>query len=289
MQTKLALTLPTPAHDKCARASAPARVAMLCCIAALGGYVQLAPAADWSDAEIKAMPPFCEARLKRVPGQYEQWNQMLGPDFIHTHHYCSALGYINRYYQAKSPRDKAFHLNNASGDLGYMVAHASPSYSLMPDIYLNRGLVQSLAKHDGAALIDLLKALELDPKLVRAYTLAADLYLRMDQKNKALKLVSEGLRHVPEAASLQRLYTKLGGALPYPEPIARAPEAPAAPAAKSAEAEPAKPADPSPPPAQPAAAAEIKDNAAPEVAAPTPAKIGSPSNPWCRFCPEPAP
>ena len=61
---------------------------------------------DWTDAEIKAMPPYCEARLKRVPGQFEYWNKILGPDFIHTHHYCYGLGYINRYYRARTPSAK---------------------------------------------------------------------------------------------------------------------------------------------------------------------------------------
>lgn len=293
MQSKLPMACPS-SHDKQPGAQGLAWGVVLCLCAALGGYAGLARAGDWTDAELKAMPPFCEARLNHVPGQYEHWNQVLGPDFLHTHHYCAGLGFINRYYRAKSSKDKQFNLNNAGGNLGYMVAHASPSYSLMPDVYLNLGLLQSLAKKDGAAIPPLLKALELDPKLVRAYTLTADIYTRMNQKDKALKLVTEGLRHAPEAASLQRLYKKLGGELPYPEPIARAPEAPAAAAPKSGDAEPAKPADPSPPqalpaPANPAPVAETKENAAPVAATPTPPKIGTSSNPWCRFCPEPAP
>lgn len=229
--------------------------------------------ADWTDAEIKAMPPYCEARLKRLPGQYEHWSRILGPDILHTHHFCYGLGSINRYYRARSPQEKRFHLNNANGDLTYMVSHASPTYSLMPEVYLNRGLVLSLMNDYGGAINDLRKAVELNPRLVRAYTLASDIHAKLNQKGEALKVVTEGLRHVPDSSVLQRIYKERGGKLPYPEPIARAVEEP-------------------PVPAQAQQGGEIadKDGQLQDAAQQAPAtpKIGSPTNPWCRFCPEPA-
>jgi tetratricopeptide (TPR) repeat protein len=248
--------------------------------------LQVLPAvAEWTDQELSVLPPYCAARLRHTPGEYEHWNNALGPDFLHTHHYCDALASINRYYAARSAQDKAFNLTNALGGLNYMVSHASQSYSLMPEIYLNRGVVLTLMKKDGDALKDLLKALELDPKLIRGYAMASDFYTKIKRRDEALKVVTEGLRNNPGNARLQRLYQELGGKLPYPEPIAPEPEkslqplpTPAAPAPATLQA----PALDDKPPAQ----AEPSTPA--DAGPPAKAKIGTPSNPWCRFCPEPA-
>ena len=256
----------------------------------LASFALPAAASGWTDAEIMAMPPYCEARLKHIPGKYEYWAQVLGPDFLHTHHYCDALGFINRYYRARSPQEKISNLDGAKGNLSYVIANASPSYSLMPDIYMNRGLVLSLLGNNGGAISDLKKAMELNPKLVRAYTLTSDIYVKLNQKGKALEVVTEGLRQVPDSSALQRLYKERGGKLPYPEPLARAAEEPAAPDQARPDGDTpqgAKPHDAAPSvPSNPAPAGE----GGPRADDPVPAapKIGSPTNPWCRFCPDPA-
>lgn len=252
-----------------------------------------AVAADWTDAEIKAMPPYCQARLQRGkdPAKHAYWAQILGPDFLHTHHFCYGLGAINRYYRARTPQEKKSHLDGAYGDLSYVVSRVSPTYSLMPDVYLNRGLVLSLLGNYGGAINDLKKAIELNPKLARAYTLASDIHAKLNQKSEALKVVADGLRHVPDSSALQRLYRERGGKLPYPEPIAPAASAPAVPAPTRQEGETAEkdgksqdaltqtPASPAP---------EAAGSGGAQVQAPAAPKIGSPTNPWCRFCPDPA-
>lgn len=239
---------------------------------------------QWTDGELRVLPPYCVARLKHLPGQYEYWNNALGPDFLHTHHYCDALAFINRYYTARTPQMKTTNLQGALGGLNYMLSHASQSYSLMPEIYLNRGVVLTLMKKDGDALRDLLKALELNPKLIRGYTLVSDFYTKIKRPDEALKVVTEGLRHNPGNALLQRLYQKSGGKLPYPEPITPEPE-------KSLQPSPT-PAAPSPATLQiPAMDDKLPTQAQPgtpaDASPPANAKIGTPSNPWCRFCTEP--
>lgn len=256
----------------------------------LTGLAMPAMADQWTDSELRAMPPYCAARLHKNPAQEDQWRAALGPDYQHTHHFCAAIGFINRYYAARTTRSKAFNLQNAMGNLNYMIAHASPGYSLMPEVYLNRGLVQTQMKKDGAALMDILKAIELDPKLVRAYSMAAEHYVKLNKKNEALKFATEGLRYNPESTVLQRLYLKLGGQLPYPEPVAlQEPDPSMAPtesnttgatpnsATESGAAEQAPPATTAPGSATPDSGHAATDPETP--------RIGSPSNPWCRFCP----
>lgn len=255
----------------------------------LAGFSLPAMASQWTDSEIKGMPPYCAARLHKDPARDDEWRNALGPDYLHTHHYCYAIGFIGRYYGARTDRSKAFNLQSALGNLNYMVSNASPTYRLMPEVYLNRGLVYSLQKKDGAAIADMHKAIELDPRLTRAYSMAADYYVKLNKKDTALKLVTDGVRHNPDSTVLQRLYVKLGGRLPYPEPVAQQEQIPEPPASQENAAQqdklPGNASGPEmPPPALPAAdAASTAERAAGD--APAAPNLGSPSNPWCRFCP----
>lgn len=237
-----------------------------------------------TEDELRALPPLCAARLKG-PGSpgYVQWSENLGPDFVHTHHYCFALNFLNRYYRTLSAEERRGLLSGAVGDLNYMVGAAKPSYSLMPEVYLNRGIAFKLQHRVAEAVRDLQKAIELNPRLGRAYLVLADIHVEAMQSAKALEVVTEGLRREPESKALRRRYDELGGKKPYPQPY------PGAETAKATEAKPTT------------TTQEIKgsvdkaDKAAPTAVSPegrpphppeSTKQVGSGPNPWCRFCPD---
>ena len=230
-----------------------------------------------TDLEMLSLPSFCKIKFKSPTSspEYKMWVQTLGPDFMHTHHYCAGLNFLNRYYRSHSPQDKGFNLGSALNNFDYMVNHAAPTYSLMPDIYLNRGLTYSLMKRDAQAIADLNKSLEMNPHLVKTYNLLANYYEGAKQKQKALEIVTIGLQHNPSSKSLQNRYLELGGALPYPEPIQAVQAQPVVPEqALKIEAGVSAPA--------PASVSAPADSGLIEpIAQP---KIGSPKNPYCRFC-----
>lgn len=234
-----------------------------------------------TDAEMASLPPYCKTKMKTNQGspEYNAWAATLGKDFQHTHHYCAGINFINRYYAARTALDKRTNLKDAETNLQYMVSHAEPTYSLMPDVYLNLGVVYSLSNRPAQAITNYNKAIELNPRLPKAYAGLADFYLQGKQNAKALEIVTEGLRHNPETRSLQRRYKELGGKLPYPEPVAVAEKVePVAEPAKATAMDQAAPAS-DPAAASPGEAAP----AAPAIVTP---KIGSPTNPYCRFCPD---
>lgn len=251
-----------------------------------GGLMSLAIAQagavdSWvpSDTEMVSLPPYCKVKMKSNPGSpdYKNWESTLGKDFMHTHHYCAGLNFLNRYYRSRNIGDKRYNLKNAVDNFNYMVNHASPDYSLMPEVYLNRGLAFSLMQQPGAAMTDLNKAIELNPGQPRAYNVLADYYVKSRQKGKALETVTEGLRHNPGTRSLQRRYTELGGKLPYPAPAVAA-----APPASEPIVKPDTAAA-----GEPMPASDTAQTPTPAAEAPvTPPPIGTPKNPYCRFCVE---
>ena len=175
-----------------------------------------------TDAEIARLPPYCAVRLKgNTSPEYKQWERTLGPGFLHTHHYCTGLVQLNRYrdHTRRSPQDRAFICRGCRGNELHGHRASRATYILLPEIYLNRGIAFSLQKRDALAVTDMNKALKLNPHLVGAYLALAMRYAEMKQDDRALEIVTIGLKYNPDVRSLQGRYRELGGKLPYPEPI----------------------------------------------------------------------
>lgn len=226
--------------------------------------------------EMMRLPPYCQAKFNAPTSspEWKSWRAQIGENFIDLHHYCAGLNYMNRYWGARSAPDRSFYLQRALTNFDYMVKAEKPDFALRVELYSQRGEVNKLLRKPGEAIKDFNTARSADPRAVKPYLQLADLYVATKASARALETVTEGLRHVPDSTALQRRYLELGGKKPFPDPIV----------AKAAEPQPA-PAEPvaTPPAAEPAAAVEP----GPEPAAPAaaPAAIGTPKNPYCRFCP----
>lgn len=246
----------------------PALLAMLFTIpSAMAGW---AP----TPAEMAALPPYCAARFDEGTEAFKSWRSTMGDDFIHIHHYCAGLNFLNRA-RAQAASKAGGTLGAVVREFDYVLTHASPDFYLRSEILMNRGVALSMMKRDGEAVSNLLQAIERDARQPRAWLALADLYDRQKNRSKALQTVSEGLRHNPDTRSLQRRYAELGGKLPYPAPAE--PAQAEAPVDKSGETAGSAPAP---------VAAHADTPATPAVEPIAPAKIGSPTNPYCRFCPD---
>jgi tetratricopeptide (TPR) repeat protein len=253
---------------------------------------QQAFAADLSyptDSDLKSLPPYCSTLLRKVTEhdpEYLAWREKLGEGFGSSHHYCQSLNLINRYYRERDPNERRYILQASLGEFAYVIEHAPQTYVLMPEILMNRGWALAKLHKDGEAITDLMKSLELNPRLPRTYSVIADFYEERKIPGKAIETISEGLKHIPNNKSLQHRYVKLGGKMPFPEPYEQAP-ADAQPSAKKTEDGAL---------AQPKETSGKTDKNVPEPIKSDslnkenpPTQIGVPGNPYCRFCPDPAP
>lgn len=229
-----------------------------------------------SGAEFASLPPYCKAKVEHPdPVENKIWSDKFGNDnWLHMHHYCFGLNYlINRYYRASTPEDRSFMLGAAVNNISYTIKAAKPGFVLQPEMHFNRGKALRLLGRGPEAVSDWFKATTLNPEYVAAYIALADYYSEYKQKDKALEIVSEGLRHVPASKGLQRRYQELGGTLPFPEPYERAVEQNSVAETKAA--------------TDTAATDKTTPNTS-ETETPKPAEtepaIGMPGNPYCRFC-----
>ncbi len=235
----------------------------------------------YNASDIPRMQPYCKARLipGGMPEGWDYWIAQIGENFKDLHHYCAAVNYMNRYWSVRNAKDQGYLLSIAMNNLNYMVKAEKPDFVLRGELYSNRGEVFRLQGKPAQAVGDFRHAIELNPKLTRPYLQMISYFDSINKRGEALEMAKSGLRHRPDSKALQRRYLELGGKKPFPEPIV-APDA--------------EPALPQTADALPATELETEVTSSPTntdtsqtepatVAVPPP--IGTPSNPYCRFCP----
>ena len=236
--------------------------------------------------ELTMMPPYCTALYGKYVGlpqpQDSPLRNTIPSDCPALHHYCDGLKAMIRVDRNRA--ESGHWLHNALGSFEGMVndwEHRAPTCSVRSDLYtqLGNALLRQNRANAAMAIENYQKALELRKDFLPAYYALSDAYINLGKKKEALSVVEEGLKYVPDSKGLLSRFKRLGGKTP-PAPIAKTnPQQPTAAAGPGRE--------PSTSPST------IPNKVGGESAAGTPAevepeppKIGSPTNPYCRFCPD---
>ncbi len=229
--------------------------------------------------EVARLPPICKARLG--PGgtpEWKEWARRTGSNFQDIHHYCFGVNYVNRSWRAGTTTERMYDLQLAVGDFTYVVKAEKPDFNpeIRAEVYSGRGEAYQLMGKPGEALSDFNRALAINPKMLRAYLQLADLQVSGKATTSALDTITQGLRHIPDSKTLQRRYLELGGKKPFPKPYVMKAD------------EPESPQQVEPPSTAAQGVPDVPATSSDNQNKPTPAiapSIGTPSNPYCRFCP----
>lgn len=227
--------------------------------------------------ELSILPPFCQTKLSSSSSPADQilYSGKVGPDWLHIHHYCFALNFINRYKRSISNKgDQRFYLESAMGEFEYIFTHSSPTFWMRPEMHVQKGKLLAAAKRNVEAVNEFEQALQKNPNYVEAYAALSDLYNNTGQKSKSITAVEQALQRAPNHKSLQRQYKQLTGKIftppPTVEPVAQIPPTPI-------------------PVVETAVTSGVSSTTTQAVPASSPVvvpeKIGTPTNPYCRFCP----
>lgn len=247
------------------------KTGLLACVTLMGLLPPFEAAAD--SARTPQEDAMCQAMI------YDGHDTSDRRNWMHMHHFCDCMRFTNRAY-ASIGNWNAVHgnLQAAIDGCDYVLRNTTPDFYMRPEVHLQKGKALRLDRQESLAIAEFMEAIRGNPELAQAYVELADIQARNKKSGEALKTVTEGLRHAPDSKPLKRRYTELGGQLPYPVPIEPAPTEPLA----------AKPGDGAAP--GPATLAEPAAGTPAEAALPVAPvdqpKIGSPKNPYCRFCPD---
>ena len=81
--------------------------------------------------EIARLPPFCAAKYRKDGGKEEKamWQQRFGREnWVHMHHYCNALYYMNRARSETDKINKKYYLGVVVNNADYVLQRWSPQF-----------------------------------------------------------------------------------------------------------------------------------------------------------------
>lgn len=150
----------------------------------------------------------------------KRWVQVFGGEGMtanlwRMHHYCYALIHMMRGYRgglSKMEFKEAW--GGAIEEIDYTLQFLSDNFVLMPEILLNRGRALVRLKRDEAAMESFRKSVQIKPDYWPPYLDMAEIFLNENNKDKAIEILREGLKHAPESVALSKRLSELGGKLP---------------------------------------------------------------------------
>lgn len=206
---------------------------LACQLLAVGAAIAAEPFAPTA-AEMRLLPAYCAERIKGnasgvgIPAA----EQMGRANWLHIHHYCYAVNFVNRAAFTHNAKDRAAKLQEARNNYRYVIRGAEPRFPMRPQIYTELGKVD-LRLHDvGQAMESFAKAIEFNPAYEPAYLALIDVHREAGRNKEALEVATAGLRHLPDSEPLQNAYLATGGKRPFPEPVEKAAPAPSGAAAQ---------------------------------------------------------
>ncbi len=100
-----------------------------------------------TSAELKLLPQACSARFGEDKAAKGFWEQKIGRDnFLHLHHYCFGLNFINRAKFAIDKKNKVYYLNLAVGNFDYVLRHWPANSPLRPEAEAGKREAQLMIK-----------------------------------------------------------------------------------------------------------------------------------------------
>lgn len=122
---------------------------------------------------------------------------VLGPDFMHYHHFCYGLMLVRRANTTDQPQWRLSVYNEAVNNFEYVIRNAKSSFALLPEVHLQKGLALRLLSNHSAAAREFFNALRSKPSYTPAYAALIDYYLDLGNPAEARKMLETGLKHAP--------------------------------------------------------------------------------------------
>jgi tetratricopeptide (TPR) repeat protein len=221
--------------------------------------------------ELTLLPPYCphtqiistrygrKQSPSRHDAQTKPFVDLYGKDFWHLHHYCFGLTRALRAERLASREKREQGLELSIGEYQYVMRNVGPNSIILPELHMQKGISLIKLKRGAEAVLELKKAIQLNPRFVRPYIELSNYYADSGEKELALQTLEDGLKVSPDTAGLQRRYAELGGTKTFSK--AEVPQQETQEALQPEQA--------------------VQENEAPRAEE----QIGSPTNPYCRFCP----
>lgn len=224
-------------------------------------------------AELRLLPPYCphtqiisthygrRQSATKHDATTQRFVDVYGPDFWHLHHYCFGLVAALRAGNQLKPSGRESQLLESISQYDYVIRNLGARSLILPELHMQKGISLLKLKRGEEAVQQLKRAIQLNPKFAQPYIELSTYYADTGNRELAVRTLEEGLSAAPSAVTLQKRYAELGGTKRFSEPGSGQDAATGQETARPEEHTPES------------APSRVGD------------QIGTPGNPYCRFCP----
>jgi tetratricopeptide (TPR) repeat protein len=168
--------------------------------------------------EMRMLPEYCKHTQlfrDRIPGgnnpdDIERWSTMMGPTFIHMHHYCYGLMATNKaLYLSPEREDRLHNLGVSIIEFDYVIQRAPEGFGLLPEILTKKGENLILLDRGVEGVGILRRVIDLKQDYWRPYALIGDYYRDVGAPAKAREWLEKGLSAAPDTPALARRLAEL--------------------------------------------------------------------------------
>lgn len=197
----------------CAAAASIALVAM--CAAPVSAQVP-PPESFPSGSEWALLPPYCPdtnefGKYGKSSPNAPKWVALMGETFWALHHYCFGILKFERAQQHEySQVIRQGLLTSAISEFQFVIRVMPDNYVLAPEIYTYVGRTYLLKNEPMQAEMAFAKARAVKPDYWPAYSWLARWLEHHGQRDKALQVVDDGLKHAPDSRTLMLIRKELG-------------------------------------------------------------------------------
>jgi tetratricopeptide (TPR) repeat protein len=202
---------PTPAPGPQSTRPAALRAAALLLGLALLPATGLADTLPSTPADFRQLPAYCAARLEKAgPEAFARWNEIIGPNFIHMHHYCFGLHKRRLAMREPDPAERRRLVRSAIGEITYVESHAVGDIPFYAEIFTIRGKLHLMLDEKAQAASYFKRAIARDPRHGPAYGALARMLKDEGRMDQARRVIAEGVRVAPDSPSLRKLAAQYG-------------------------------------------------------------------------------
>jgi tetratricopeptide (TPR) repeat protein len=179
-------------------------------LAVLSLFWQPAVAEDprWKE-NARLLPQYCLDRATDKLAFGRKWGPTFGNLKIHIHHYCSGL---YSEYMAKNTIDnneRDTQLGRVVHQMRYVGSHCKQGCVLYPELHTRLGWALGELGQAGEAIKNFQLAIQAKKTYIPAYARLADLYIGLNNRDEARKVLETGLKIRPESSMLKRRLKEL--------------------------------------------------------------------------------
>jgi tetratricopeptide (TPR) repeat protein len=162
------------------------------------------------------LPQYCrdtQIFAQVVPGggkDLERWKTVMGPTFIHMHHYCYALVLTNRAnFFSRDRKERNKYLYYSLEEFDYVIGRAPADFVLLPEIHTKKGENLIRLGDVSRGTRELLRAIDLKPDYWPPYAYISDYYKQIGQLASAREWLKRGLSVSPNTKALMQRLAEL--------------------------------------------------------------------------------